>query len=92
MLQAAGESTFAIWLSDLELVAVDPEGLLVLTGPQDTLAWVQNRFDRLISRCSARAGRRLRFASQPELLVICQQPRRSCAPAGEQPTINRRVS
>jgi hypothetical protein len=92
MREAAGQSTFGIWLSDLELVAVDVEGLLVLTGPQDTLAWLNKRFDRLFSRCCAQAGRHLRFASPPEQLVICREPHRASAPVSEQPTINRRVS
>jgi hypothetical protein len=92
MHQAAGESTFEIWLSPLELVGVDLEGLLVLTGPEDTLGWVQKRFDRLISRCCEQAGRRARFASPQEQLV-CRQPPRSSAPTvSGQPTINRRVS
>jgi hypothetical protein len=40
MREAAGQSTFGIWLSDLGLVAVDVEGLLVLTGPQDNAGLV----------------------------------------------------
>ena len=92
MREAAGEPAFGIWLSGLELVAVDVDGLLVLTGPQDTLAWLQRRFDRLISRCCVQAGRHLRFASPPEQLVICREPHRVSAPVSEQPTINRRVS
>jgi hypothetical protein len=93
MHQAAGESTFGIWLSQLELAAVDLEGLLVLVGPEDTLAWVQNRFDRLISRCCQHAGRSLRFATKAEQLVVRSQPHRlPSAVASDQPTINRRVS
>jgi hypothetical protein len=93
MHEAAGESTFGVWLSPLELAAVDLEGSLVLVGHKDTLAWVQHRFDPLISRCCQHAGRTLRFATKPEQLVLRDEPHRLPSPlASEQPTINRRVS
>jgi hypothetical protein len=93
MLRAIGESTFDIWLSQLELVAVDPAGLLVITGAEATLSWVQKLFGQLISRCCEGSGRRVRFASPQEQLAIENTPD-GAASAGvrEQPTINRRVS
>jgi hypothetical protein len=93
MHETAGESTFGIWLSQLELAAVDLEGSLVLVGPEDTLAWVQHRFDPLISRCCQHAGRTLRFATKAQQLVLRDEPHRlPSALACERPTINRRVS
>jgi DnaA N-terminal domain len=93
MLNAVGESTFDIWLAPVELLAVDREGLLVLTGPKATLSWVQQRFGGLISDSCAQCGHRVRFASPRERAAIQHRPRAaSSAAVGEQETMNRRVS
>src|SRR5205807_1400363 len=46
LLQAVGESMFAVWLEPLELIAVDPEGTLVLSAPSQTRSWLQARYWR----------------------------------------------
>ena len=57
----------------------------MLAGPEDTLAWVQKRFGRLISRCCEQSGRRVRFASPQERVVLQHRPQRaSSAVVGEQ--------
>jgi hypothetical protein len=61
-----GESTFAIWLEPAELIAVDGDRRLVVAVPAATASWTTARFGRLMARCADRAGRELRFASEPE--------------------------
>lgn len=65
-LDAVGESTFAIWLEPLELIAIDRTGALVIAAPPDTVSWVRERFGRLIAAGAERAGRELRLADEPE--------------------------
>jgi hypothetical protein len=93
MRDAIGESTFEIWLSAVELVAVGREQALVLTAPEATLDWVQKRFGRLLSRCCEQSGRRFRFASPLERAAIQHTSETgSRAVVREQSTMNRRVS
>jgi hypothetical protein len=92
MHEASGESAFDIWLARLELIAIDRAGSLVVSGPEATLRWVQQRFDRLIGDCGERAGRQVRFASEQERLAIENTPpNATSAGVRNQPT-NRRVS
>ncbi len=64
--ETVGESTFAIWLEPVELIAVDGEFRLVLALPSATGAWTTKRFGRLLANCSARVGRELRLADESE--------------------------
>jgi hypothetical protein len=64
--EAVGESTFAIWLDPLQLVAVDPDATLVLAVPEPIGGWVRTRFARVLGSAAARAGRAVRFASDVE--------------------------
>ncbi|MGI8559080.1 MAG: hypothetical protein ACR2ND_12385 [Solirubrobacteraceae bacterium] len=80
-----GESTFAIWLGPADLIAVDGERRLVVAVPAATVAWTSSRFGRLLESCAVRAGRELRFASEPEVHAFgaagrrVQQPRQEVA-------------
>jgi len=66
VLDAVGESTFSIWLARLQLIAVDPSGAMVWTGPAQTLSWVRHRFGELLAACGERIGRDLRIAGERE--------------------------
>jgi hypothetical protein len=68
--ETVGESTFAIWLEPVELIAVDGECRLVLAVPAATASWTTNRFGRLLANCSARVGRELRLADEPERIAL----------------------
>ena len=63
---AVGESTFAIWLAPLSLIAVDLEGALVVSAPPETVGWVARRFGRVLDAAAQRAGRGLRLADEVE--------------------------
>ena len=64
--EVVGDSTFEIWLEPLELIAVDPVGVLVIAAPAATNAWVEQRFGRLLARCGEQQSRALRLADEPE--------------------------
>jgi hypothetical protein len=64
LLALVGESTFAIWLEGIDVIAVDADAALVLDIPQGTRGWVTARFGRAIEGCAERAGRTVRFASE----------------------------
>jgi hypothetical protein len=66
LLNAVGESTYAIWLEALELIAVDKAGVLVVSAPAQTRSWLAVRFWRLIAACAEVVGRQLRLADEPE--------------------------
>ena len=66
LFDAVGESTFAIWLEPLELIAIDTSGALVIAASPQTASWVRERFGRLIAGCAQRVGRELRLADEPE--------------------------
>ena len=68
--ETVGESTFAIWLEPVELIAVDGECRLVLALPSATAAWTTKRFGRLLANCSARVGRELRLADESERIAL----------------------
>jgi DnaA N-terminal domain len=61
-----GESNFEIWLERLELIAVDPDGTLVVVAPSETAGWVARRFGHVLDRAAQRVGRRLRVADEVE--------------------------
>jgi hypothetical protein len=63
---AVGESTLEIWLERLELIAVDPDGALVVSAPAVTVGWVVSRFGRVLDGAAQREGRRLRVADEVE--------------------------
>jgi hypothetical protein len=62
-----GESTFEIWLAQLELLAIDPTGCLLLSAPPATRAWVADRFGRVFERTGQAVNRELRLATDREL-------------------------
>jgi hypothetical protein len=66
LLDAVGDSTFEIWLTPLELLAVDLDGALVVTAPRETVGWVARRFGRILDTAAERVGRRLRIADELE--------------------------
>ena len=66
LLETAGVSTFEIWLSRLELIAIDGGTVMVVTGPPETLSWMRGRFGGPIARCAQRVGRGLRIADERE--------------------------
>jgi hypothetical protein len=65
-----GESTFAIWLEPVQLLAVDRAGVLVLAAPEQTLGWIRSRFARQLADCETGIGRELRFADPVEFAAV----------------------
>jgi chromosomal replication initiator protein len=49
--RAVGESTYEIWIAPLEVAALEG-GVLLLTAPPATRAWVAKRFGRILERCA----------------------------------------
>jgi len=76
-----GESTFAIWLEPLELIAIDGSGAFVVTAPSQTVSWVRERFGRLMAGCAQRVGRELRLADEPERVALEHNDGRPAATA-----------
>ena len=79
-----GESTFEIWLAQLELAATDPSGCLVLAAPASTRSWVADRFDRAFDRTGQVVGRSVRLAYERELRLLealATSPSPAAAPA-----------
>ena len=79
--ETVGESTFAIWLSPLELVAIDRAGKLVIGAPPDTVSWVRKRFGRVLTTCADRLGHELRIADEPERAALERDGRRPTSDA-----------
>ena len=88
LLEAVGESTFAIWLDRLQLVAVDPDATLVIAVPEPIGGWVRARFARVLASAADRARRAVRFATEVEHKAFTPPPpaagtcSRPAAPAG----------
>jgi DnaA N-terminal domain len=80
LLAMVGESTFEIWMAQLELIAVDRDDSLVIDTPGATRDWVRTRFGRLLERCAADAGHAIRFAVELERLAL--EPRPDVPPPG----------
>jgi hypothetical protein len=70
LLNAVGESTYAIWLEPIELIAVGNEDELVLAPHEQTASWVRERFSRVLTTCAQRVGRQARLASDTERRAI----------------------
>jgi len=70
LVDAVGESTFAIWLEPLELIAMEASGALIVAAPAETGSWVRKRFGRVIAGCAERVGRELRLADEAERLAL----------------------
>ena len=68
--EAVGETTFAIWLEPLQLIAIDNGRALVVAAPSQTLSWVRQRFGRLLTTCAQSAGREIRLADESERAAI----------------------
>jgi chromosomal replication initiator protein len=49
--RAVGESTYEIWIAPLEVATLEG-GVLLLTAPPATRAWVAKRFGRILERCA----------------------------------------
>ncbi len=84
--RSVGDSTYDIWLADLEVKAWDG-AVLVVTAPAATQAWVAKRFGLILESCTRAVmgpGARVVFGEGPE------RPRSSGGP--EQPTFNPRYS
>jgi hypothetical protein len=64
--EAVGESTFEIWLAPLELIAIDLEGTLIVSAPDETVGWIADRFARVLDDAAQHAGRPLRVADEAE--------------------------
>jgi hypothetical protein len=79
-----GESTFEIWLAQLELAATDPGGRLVLAAPASTRSWVADRFARAFDRAGVAVDRSVRLADERELQLLAAlatSPSPAAAPA-----------
>jgi DnaA N-terminal domain len=74
LLEAVGESTVAIWLDPLQLIAVDPDGTLVVAVPQLIGGWVRTRFARVLESAADRSGRTVRFANEVEHRAFAPPP------------------
>jgi hypothetical protein len=70
LLRMVGESTFEIWLTGLELVAVNAESQLLLSCPTGTRAWVSSRFAGALNRAASRLGHAVRVADDRELQLL----------------------
>jgi hypothetical protein len=88
LLEAVGESTFALWLEPLELIAVDRNGALVMAAPADTVSWVRDRFGRIIAACAERAGHELRLADESERRALERNEGNAAAVFALAPEIN----
>ncbi len=62
LVESVGESTFAIWLEPVELIAIDADGALVLHAPPELRGWLQERFGRVVAQAAKRGGRATRMA------------------------------
>ena len=65
-----GQSTFAIWLAALQLIALDDGGTLLLACPPATRRWVAGRFAALLDRVGRSYGRGVRLATDRELQLL----------------------
>ena len=65
-----GESTFEIWLAQVELAATDPDGCLLLTAPGATRGWAAARFARVFDHAGAAVDRSVRLADERELRLL----------------------
>ncbi|MDQ6731733.1 MAG: chromosomal replication initiator protein DnaA [Actinomycetota bacterium] len=73
-----GESTFDIWLAQLELQAFDGEAL-ILTAPPGTRQWIAARYGRLLERCARQAlGESIRVVFSED----ASRPHRQSPPGG----------
>ena len=65
--QAVGNSTFQIWMADLELIAVSRrDQALLITGRPETALWVSRRYGRLLASLADHCGRPVRVADERE--------------------------
>jgi chromosomal replication initiator protein len=74
------DSTWHIWLARVDAVSLDGT-TLVLAAPDDTRAWVQGRFHRLLQACAERVlgpGARVEIRG-PEVQVEAVAPARTTA-------------
>jgi DnaA N-terminal domain len=86
--ESVGESTFAIWIEPLELIAIDRNGTLVISAPAATASWLRDRFGRVIAGCADRAGHQLRLADEPERWALGRNDRHAGALSAAEGEIN----
>ena len=60
--EAVGESIFEIWFEPVEVIAIHPDGSLVLHAPPGLRSWLKARFGRVVAQAAERAGRATRIA------------------------------
>jgi len=70
LVRIAGESTFEIWLAQLELLASDQTGCLLLAYLLETCSWLTTRYGGLLERTGQSVGRELRLATDRELQLL----------------------
>ena len=65
--RVVGDSTFEIWMADLELIAVSrADQALLITGRPETALWVSRRYGRLLASLTDHCGRPVRVATERE--------------------------
>ena len=78
--ELVGDSTFEIWLEQLELIAVDRVGTLVIAAPAATRGWIEQRFARVLARSGEQQSRALRLANEPERQAFDREERARSSP------------
>jgi hypothetical protein len=53
---------FEVWFEPVKLIAVDPDGVLVLDAASTSRSWLQERFSNVMADVGVRAGRAMRIA------------------------------
>ena len=82
-----GESTFEIWLAELELIAVAPNGCLLLAGRAATRGWVAKRFSSTFDRAAQLVDRSIRLASDRELQLLDALATNDTSPTAVSPLV-----
>jgi hypothetical protein len=60
---AVGQTMFEVWFEPVKLIAIDPDGALVLDAPLTSRSWLLERFSTVMADVGVRAGRAMRIAS-----------------------------
>ncbi len=85
-----GESTFEIWLEQLEPVAIGLRSELVLAAPASTRSWVSTRFAGALERAGRAVPCTWRLADERELQLIDALAPRTALPLHDQTTHSRK--
>jgi len=73
LIERVGRSAFEIWLTDVQIVAVDAEGALLLDAGGELRCWVRQRYGGVIAECATRANAAVRFASEAQSVAMAAQ-------------------